>query len=341
MRLRHKEIQRLVKVQMKPNVFIGSSAERLDEAHAIQSNLEHYATAVVWPQDVTRLSDTILDSLVSALDDFDAAVFVFAPDDPARIRENEVKVVRDNVVFELGLFMGRLGKGKCFIVTPRSGSKAHIPTDLVGVTPAIYNENEKNLQAALGPACTQIRKSLPKTNGRTHLFRDRMSYFLRGVKETYMRYLMEIKHREDNRPPNVGVRLNVMLPSAGSPDKPNLKIHFVDYLNDFKHEELYDLWKEDQGKAGVAWETKTQQVYAADIRRNQTRFEKMGTKSQVANQLKSVISTPVFLKEEIIGLLNLDSFQGGRQTLVHTEQVGNLLRDAAYEIAPLLMQCLR
>ncbi|MFS1985958.1 TIR domain-containing protein [Vibrio breoganii] len=43
---------------------------------------------------------------------FDAAIFVLSPDDVVKIRGTEQTVTRDNVVFELGMFIGRLGADK-------------------------------------------------------------------------------------------------------------------------------------------------------------------------------------------------------------------------------------
>ena len=43
-------------------------------------------------------------------------------------------------------------------------SELHIPTDLFGLAPATYRSDrtDGNLQAALGPACHQIRKTIQK-----------------------------------------------------------------------------------------------------------------------------------------------------------------------------------
>lgn len=70
--------------------------------------------------------------------------------------------MRDNVIFELGLFMGRLGKESCFFVVPRGHENLRLPSDLIGVKPATFNPDRQdgNLQSALGAACTEISKAI-------------------------------------------------------------------------------------------------------------------------------------------------------------------------------------
>jgi hypothetical protein len=82
-------------------------------------------------------------------------------DDLARIRDVTAVVHRTNVIFEAGLFFGRWGRDRCFLVQPRSRPDLVLPTDLVGITPATYDEtfSTENPEAALGPACTQIRNA--------------------------------------------------------------------------------------------------------------------------------------------------------------------------------------
>ena len=143
---------------MKPRVFVGSSKEHLPLAYAIQVCLADDADVTVWKQGVFQLSQPSVDSLLSILDRLDYGIFVFAPDDLVTMRGKKMMSARDNVVFELGLFMSRLGKGRVFIVTPR-GQSLHLPTDLLGITAATYDPKRAETEPipALALACNAIR----------------------------------------------------------------------------------------------------------------------------------------------------------------------------------------
>ncbi len=149
---------------MKPRLFVGSSVERLALAYAVQENLEHSLEVTVWSQGVFDLSRTAMAGLLDTVAESDFAVFVFAPDDVTRLRDKTLHSVRDNVVFELGLFMGALGPERCFMITPRGVDDLHLPTDLAGLTPATYEPERQdgNMIAALGPACNRVRRAAEK-----------------------------------------------------------------------------------------------------------------------------------------------------------------------------------
>jgi Predicted nucleotide-binding protein containing TIR-like domain len=149
---------------MKPTLFVGSSSESLDVAYAAQKNLEDTAEVVVWTQGIFELTKSYLESLLGALDDSQYALFIFGPDDLTKIRGVETRTARDNVVFELGLFIGRLGRHRCFILMPAEGSDFHLPTDLLGIKTATFLKPSRSdrLQAALGPACHDVRVAIRK-----------------------------------------------------------------------------------------------------------------------------------------------------------------------------------
>lgn len=143
---------------MRPPLFIRSSKESLTLAYALQQNLEDCAEVTVWTQGVFELTSTALQSLLKALDRFEFAVLVFSDDDVTQVRGQQVSTVRDNVIFESGLFLGRIGPERSFIVVPRGVEDLHLPSDLAGIIPAEYDSKRQdgNLLAALGPASLRI-----------------------------------------------------------------------------------------------------------------------------------------------------------------------------------------
>jgi len=148
----------------KPKIFIGSSVESLRIARAIQENLTSDALCKIWDQGIFELSGNALDNLLKATLKCNYAIFVFQPDDLTKIRNKEYKTVRDNLIFELGLFISRFGKERVFFLIPKDEKKLHLPTDLSGIEPGHYEiqEKEEDLLATLGPFCNKIRRQIKK-----------------------------------------------------------------------------------------------------------------------------------------------------------------------------------
>lgn len=143
-----------------PKVFIGSSLEGLEVAEAIQVGLDHDAECTIWTQGVFGLGSTTLDALLKRAKHCDWAVLVLTPDDLVNKRDKNGRIPRDNVVFELGLFMGALGRERTFMVYNRD-TPMELPSDLAGVTPATYkNHSDNNVTAALGAVCTKLKTAI-------------------------------------------------------------------------------------------------------------------------------------------------------------------------------------
>jgi hypothetical protein len=140
----------------KPSVFIGSSTKGEPIARAVEKNLEFRAETLLW-QHMFPQGKATLESLVHAADGIDFAVLVLTPDDLTESKGEVMSSPRDNVLFELGLFMGRLGRERTFAVYSRD-EKLKLPTDLSGITWAEYSphRNWNNLSAEVSPACTPI-----------------------------------------------------------------------------------------------------------------------------------------------------------------------------------------
>jgi hypothetical protein len=139
----------------KPSIFVGSSSERIFLANAVQELLAPYATVSVWNH-TFKLGSGTLESLEQQLALMDFAVLILAAEDITISRGDEMLAPRDNVLFELGLFLGRLGRERAFYLYD-DAIKVKLPTDLAGITGASYSHGD-NLLAALGPACNRIRR---------------------------------------------------------------------------------------------------------------------------------------------------------------------------------------
>jgi hypothetical protein len=152
-----------------PSVFVGSSVEGLDIAKAVQRRLAYAADVDLWDQATFDLSSVTIEALEERCRAADFAVFVLTPDDVKIKREKTTAAARDNVIFELGLFAGTLGRRRCFVVHD-SQKPIDLPTDLAGMTPATFRVHASgDLDASLGAACSQIEKAMGKLKRRHKL----------------------------------------------------------------------------------------------------------------------------------------------------------------------------
>ena len=152
--------------ETRPTVFIGSSAEGHSIAEAIQLNLDHTCDATIWSQGVFGLGDGTLETLVGRKDDFDFAILVLTPDDLALSRDELKPSPRDNVMLELGIFLGAIGRKRTFAIYDRTAN-VKLPSDLAGVTHATFQPHaDGNLQATLGAATTLIKGSIQQLGKR-------------------------------------------------------------------------------------------------------------------------------------------------------------------------------
>ena len=196
-------------------MFVASSVESLPVADAINVNFDRQAEVTVWKHGFQLSTDSIASLLFRARAS-DFAIFVFTPDDVTSIRRQEHSTVRDNVLFELGLFIGSLGKERCFIVKPRDAD-LHIPTDLLGLTPADYEatRSDGNLAAAVNAPCALITKQVeelgilsPAVRKATALRgKPKYSYVIGPSEQLMMMKVLEHSVADPNRAP-IGWLLN-------------------------------------------------------------------------------------------------------------------------------------
>ncbi|MGC4089434.1 MAG: nucleotide-binding protein [Polyangiaceae bacterium] len=131
-------------------------------ATALKAALESVAkaralniTVTIWSEGVFGASRSTIEALEVQLRLSDFAVLVAAKDDTVRSRGEEKDAPRDNVIFELGLFMGALSRTRTFLLVPR-GTDLKIPSDLLGQTPLLFDPSEPDLAKALLAATGEL-----------------------------------------------------------------------------------------------------------------------------------------------------------------------------------------
>jgi predicted nucleotide-binding protein len=143
-----------------PKLFLISSTEALTVAETIRAALEPAVFCTAWNQGVFFAGGYSLEALEKAVGESDFALAIAQPDDIIESRGHRQPTLRDNVLFELGLFMGELGRHRALLIHPTvDGLK--LPSDLQGLTLLRYDPGDPaELPKRLQGACDQIRATV-------------------------------------------------------------------------------------------------------------------------------------------------------------------------------------
>jgi CRP/FNR family cyclic AMP-dependent transcriptional regulator len=141
-----------------PKLFIISSSEAKPVATELRAQLEHDVFSTIWSDGVFFAGGYPLEALEKAVGESDFAVAIAQPDDVVRSRRKMQPTLRDNVLFELGLFMGKLTRHRAILVHPRVPS-LKLPSDLHGLTLLSYAPGSlADLTDRLKPVTQEILK---------------------------------------------------------------------------------------------------------------------------------------------------------------------------------------
>ena len=156
------ERNKLVKpISSRIRIFVISSAEAYDAARLIATGFQHDPFDVIlWGEGVFKVTNYTLETLEAEVDQADFAIAVAHGVDIAEIRDQKWPIPRDNVIFELGLFMGRLGRNRAILMEPR-GETVKLPSDLKGITHIGYKYLPgKDEGSHIAPAVNAIRSHI-------------------------------------------------------------------------------------------------------------------------------------------------------------------------------------
>ncbi|AFI88087.1 DNA-binding protein [Aggregatibacter actinomycetemcomitans] len=129
---------------MKKKIFIGSSSEELRIAEKVKKILEQdnefevtiWNDNSIWDNSVFKLNHNFLTDLLNSSLSSDFGILIGTCDDKVIVRGTERLQPRDNVLFELGFFIGKLGLDNCAFLIDKN---IHILSDVQGITLARAN----------------------------------------------------------------------------------------------------------------------------------------------------------------------------------------------------------
>jgi hypothetical protein len=148
-----------------PQIFIGSSGNGLEIAAIVKSELQAVGDAYLWSQgDLWEPNDSTFDNLIRMTGYFDFGVFVATQDDLTLTSKGEYGFeARDNVILEMTLFVGALGKKKSFLITEKGLDK---PSDFSGI---YMPEFVKGDVSTIKQACAEIASKITERYNTGHL----------------------------------------------------------------------------------------------------------------------------------------------------------------------------
>ena len=150
-----------------PKLFIMSSSEAKKVAEALRAGLEHDVFSKVWDDGVFFAGGYPLEALETQVNESDFAVAIAEPDDITESRGVRSPTVRDNVLFELGLFMGKLTRYRTILIHPKI-KDLKLPSDLQGLTLIPYEPgDELTISARIATVCDKVREVVKRLGVRT------------------------------------------------------------------------------------------------------------------------------------------------------------------------------
>lgn len=144
---------------MKRKLFIGSSKEGLDIARHLDGILKKefsdWLECETWDEGAMfSQNQSTLDALIKASRRYDYGILVATADDIVESKNAMNFAPRDNVILEMGMFLGSLGLTRAFLLVEED---IKLPSDYHGITvPFFQKSTADSLDRAIGKIVKQI-----------------------------------------------------------------------------------------------------------------------------------------------------------------------------------------
>jgi hypothetical protein len=135
---------------MKRKLFIGSSSEGKSIAEKLKTKIIEecgdWIEPKLWSENkVFTLNTSTFHNLIQSARKYEYGIFVATADDLRKKRWQIKKTMRDNVLFEAGMFLGSLGLTRAFLLVDK---RCALPSDYAGITLSIYNKSNLEYKIA-------------------------------------------------------------------------------------------------------------------------------------------------------------------------------------------------
>lgn len=136
--------------------------------HSLSKDYDCY----IWNDGIFQFNEGFLETLLKSASLFDFSFMVFTADDISKIRNQEYNTARDNVLFEYGLFLGRVGIDRAYIIKEDT---VKIPSDILGITllsyTTTYNQdgNKMNHNQDFETQLSNLKKKIDEKVALGHL----------------------------------------------------------------------------------------------------------------------------------------------------------------------------
>lgn len=153
---------------MKRKLFIGSSTEGIKIAESLKAKIESengdWLECDIWNEGkIFQSNSSALDSLIKASRKYDYGIMVATKDDILKSRGLDFQVPRDNVMFEMGMFLGSLGLTRAFLLVEKHSK---LPTDYNGITVPKF---DADVEGSLDEAIENIQMAISNSRNTFNL----------------------------------------------------------------------------------------------------------------------------------------------------------------------------
>lgn len=149
---------------LRPKIFIGSSKKAYPIAEQVKKNLSTNADCYLWQdENMWEVNLSTFDNLLRMVRYFDFGVFVASADDLTLTADDKLVIEpRDNVILEMALYLGALGRDKSFLLVQKD---VKLPSDFNG----IYMPRFEVTDDSITSACKEIESKIIEHYSLGHL----------------------------------------------------------------------------------------------------------------------------------------------------------------------------